>query len=130
MKANLGNGPFFRYYGLAGPIKFNGLNGPGQVIFDFSSGKLKQGFKGKREARKLIQIQPLEKKHFSGILTIVENLPEWFDESARSKAVPTDIRHQMGFVAVSGQREVGFVTLYVAEGRLPHRMACGRYALS
>ena len=66
----------------------------------------------------MIQIQPLEKKHYSGILTIVENLPEWFDKSARSKAVPTDIRHQMGFVAVSGQREVGFVTLYVAEGRL------------
>ncbi len=67
---------------------------------------------------KLTKIQPLEGEHYSGILTIVENLPEWFDESARSRSIPTDIRHQEGFVAVSGQRVVGFVTLYVAEGRL------------
>ena len=31
---------------------------------------------------------------------------------------PIDIRHQEGFVAVSAQRVIGFVTLYVAEGRL------------
>ena len=66
----------------------------------------------------MIQIQPLDKEHYSGVLAIAENLPEWFDESARSKAVPTDIRHQLGFVAVSGQRVVGFLTLYVTEGRL------------
>lgn len=65
-----------------------------------------------------IQIQPLEEEHYSGILAIAEGLPEWFDETARSKSIPTDIRHQAGFVAVSEQRVVGFVTLYVAEGRL------------
>ena len=64
------------------------------------------------------EIKPLEEEHYSGILAVVDNLPEWFDETARSRSVPTDIRHQEGFVAVSGQRVVGFVTLYVAEGRL------------
>ena len=66
----------------------------------------------------LIQIQPLEEEHYAGILTITEGLPEWFDETARSKSILTDIRHQEGFVAVSEQRVVGFMTLYVAEGRL------------
>ena len=66
----------------------------------------------------LIQIQPLEEEHYASILTITEGLPEWFDETARSKSILTDIRHQEGFVAVSEQRVVGFMTLYVAEGRL------------
>ncbi len=66
----------------------------------------------------MAQIQPLAEEHFTGILTIVENLPEWFDETARSRSVPTDIRHQHGFVAVADQKVVGFVTLYVTEGRL------------
>lgn len=67
---------------------------------------------------KSIQIQPLDEEHHSGILTVTDGLPEWFDETARSKSIPIDIRHQEGFVAVSGQRVVGFVTLYVAEGQL------------
>lgn len=66
----------------------------------------------------LIRILPLEERHHSGILAAAEDLPEWFDESAREKSIPIDIRYQEGFVAVSAQRVVGFVTLYVAEGRL------------
>lgn len=66
----------------------------------------------------LIQILPLEEKHQPGILAIADGLPEWFDETARTKSIPIDMRHQEGFVAVSGQRVVGFVTLYVTEGRL------------
>lgn len=64
------------------------------------------------------RIEPLETNHHTGILTVVENLPEWFDETARSRSVPTDLRHQAGFVAVSDHRVVGFITLYVAEGRM------------
>ena len=67
---------------------------------------------------KTARIEPLESKHHSEILEIVNGLPEWFDETARTMSVPTDLRHQPGFVAVSNQRVVGFVTLYVAEGRL------------
>ena len=66
----------------------------------------------------MARIEPLEPKHHSGILEIVEHLPEWFDEIARTRAVPTDLRHQPGFVAVSNERVAGFVTLYVTEGRL------------
>ena len=71
-----------------------------------------------RDKQDLTQIEPLETKHYSGILAVVENLPEWFDETARTKSVPIDLRHQLGYVAVSNRRVVGFVTLYVAEGRL------------
>ena len=66
----------------------------------------------------LTQILPLEEKHHPGILAVAENLPEWYDETARTKSIPIDIRHQEGFVSVSGQKVVGFLTLYVAEGRL------------
>lgn len=71
-----------------------------------------------RDKTDLIRIEPLETKHHSGILAVIENLPEWFDETARTRSVPTDLRHQTGFVAVSDQRVVGFVSLYVAEGRM------------
>ena len=71
-----------------------------------------------RDTQNLSQIEPLDTKHYSGILEIVERLPEWFDETARTRSVPIDLRHQFGFVAVSNQRVVGFVTLYVTEGRL------------
>lgn len=64
------------------------------------------------------QIQSLGKEHYSGTLAIAEELPEWFDETARSESISTDIRHQEGFVAASEQRGVGFVPLYVAEGWL------------
>lgn len=63
-------------------------------------------------------IEPLETKHHAGMLEIVEQLPEWFDETARTRSVPVDIRHQMGFVAVREQKVIGFITLYVAEGRM------------
>ena len=66
----------------------------------------------------LIQILPLEERYHSGIFAVVEDLPEWFDETAKTKSIPVDIRHQEGFVAVSTQRVVGFVTLYVTESRL------------
>lgn len=65
----------------------------------------------------LIQILPLDEKHLSGILAVAEDLPEWFDEAARAKSIPIDIRHQEGFVTVSGQKVVGFVTLYVTESQ-------------
>lgn len=71
-----------------------------------------------RKKQELIRIEPLETKHHAGILAVVENLPEWFDETARNRSVPIDLRHQLGFVAVSNHRVVGFVTLYVTEGRL------------
>ena len=54
----------------------------------------------------------------TGVILVVESLPEWFDETARSHSIPIDIQHQHGFVAVQDGEVAGFVTLYVAEGRL------------
>jgi GNAT superfamily N-acetyltransferase len=63
-------------------------------------------------------IRPLLPEHHPGILALVETLPEWFDADARGRAIPVDIRHQDGFIAVEGDQVVGFVTLFVSEGRL------------
>lgn len=52
------------------------------------------------------------------VQAIAEGLPEWFDGHARKVAIPIDLQHQCGIVAVMDGRVVGFATLYVAEGRL------------
>jgi GNAT superfamily N-acetyltransferase len=54
----------------------------------------------------------------TAVKQIVESLSQWFDDRARNISVPVDIRHQHCFVAVSGDEVVGFITLYVAEGKL------------
>jgi len=53
----------------------------------------------------------------AGIQAVAAGLPEWFDEHARDVAIPTDIRHQEVFVAVAAGEVVGFVSVYVSEGR-------------
>lgn len=57
-------------------------------------------------------------RHHAGVLQVAEALPEWFDQDARTRGIPVDIRHQHGFVAVADGQVVGFITLFVAEGRL------------
>lgn len=52
------------------------------------------------------------------VLAIAGRLPEWFDERAIGTAIPLDIRHHVGYVAESRGQIVGFITLYVADGRL------------
>ena len=37
---------------------------------------------------------------------------------ARTRAIPVDLRQQKVFVAVRGETILGFITLYVAEGRV------------
>ena len=94
------------------------LNHDIDAIFDDVQKRQAQAPRKSAPASQLTQILPLDTKHHSGILAVAEELPEWFDGAARAKSIPVDIRHQEGFVAVSGQKVVGFVTLYVAEGRL------------
>jgi ribosomal protein S18 acetylase RimI-like enzyme len=53
----------------------------------------------------------------AAIVAIANELPEWFDEHARSTAIPTDIRHQTVVVATDGDDVVGFISLYVSDGR-------------
>ena len=52
------------------------------------------------------------------IQAVVQDLPEWFDSRALAVSIPTDIRWQQVLVAETAGRIVGFVSLYVAEGRL------------
>jgi GNAT superfamily N-acetyltransferase len=82
----------------------------------------------------------LVESDYSGVDELVAGLPEWFDERARKTSIPIDIRHQRGFVAERLGQVVGFITLYVAEGRLTigwlgvqrdlHRQGIGRMLLA
>jgi ribosomal protein S18 acetylase RimI-like enzyme len=52
------------------------------------------------------------------IATLARGLEGWFDEHARTIAIPTDVRHQTVFVATEENELLGFISLYVMEGRL------------
>jgi ribosomal protein S18 acetylase RimI-like enzyme len=55
---------------------------------------------------------------FDSVVAIAQALPEWFDDSARNHQIPIDVKHHDGFIAFINGIPVGFVTLYVAQGRL------------
>jgi GNAT superfamily N-acetyltransferase len=66
----------------------------------------------------MIETRPIQEPDHPCILAVAEALPEWFDADARGRAIPADLRHQDGFVALSKGEIVGFITLFFAEGRL------------
>jgi GNAT superfamily N-acetyltransferase len=66
----------------------------------------------------MIETRQIEKQDHPGILAVAEALPDWFDEDARRRAIPADLWHQDGFVALTEGQIVGFITLFVSEGRL------------
>lgn len=66
----------------------------------------------------MIETRQIEEEDHPGILAVAEALPDWFDEDARRRAIPADLRYQDGFVALTEGLIVGFITLFVAEGRL------------
>ncbi|MFN8487079.1 MAG: GNAT family N-acetyltransferase [Caldilineaceae bacterium] len=94
----------------------------------------------------MAQLQPntiicdLTSSDYASVDQLVAGLPEWFDEHARSTSIPIDIKHQRGFVAKRQDKVVGFITLYVAEGKLNigwlgvqhdlHRQGIGRLLLA
>ena len=63
-------------------------------------------------------IRPLTPQDFQGVIDIANSLPEWFDEDARRRAIPVDVRFQDGFIALMGERVAGFILLYISEGRV------------
>jgi GNAT superfamily N-acetyltransferase len=65
-----------------------------------------------------VQIRPAVPDDIPAILSLARGLDAWFDEHARTVAIPTDVRHQTTFVAIERDELIGFITLYVAEGRL------------
>jgi hypothetical protein len=50
----------------------------------------------------MIEVRLMREKDYPAVKQIVESLTQWFDDRARNVSVPIDIRHQHGFVAVSG----------------------------
>jgi GNAT superfamily N-acetyltransferase len=66
----------------------------------------------------VITVRPLRAEDHEAVLVVVEELYEWFDERARRRAIPVDLAHQDAFVAVGDGVVAGFITLYVAEGRV------------
>jgi len=66
----------------------------------------------------MVEIRALKVKDHAGVLAVAEALPEWFDADARGRAIPVDLCHQQGFVALFDEKVIGFITLYVSEGRL------------
>jgi GNAT superfamily N-acetyltransferase len=103
------------------------------VLINPSSGDARVG------ERKMIKVRLMQKGDYPAVKQIVQSLTEWFDDRARNVSVPIDIRHQHGFIAMSGDDVVGFITLYVAEGKLNigwmgvrsdlHRKGIGRLLL-
>ena len=56
-----------------------------------------------------------EPAHAGAILELARRLPEWFTERGIEQ-LKVDVAHQQGYIAVSGNVALGFVTYYVAEG--------------
>lgn len=65
-----------------------------------------------------MKIEPLSSDHYAGIMDVVKELPAWFDEDARTRAIPVDLHFQEGFVALEDEQVLGFITYFVAEGRV------------
>ena len=65
----------------------------------------------------MIEIRQLCDEDAAGVLTIAENLPEWFNETARHTSIPVDTRYKKGFVATDRGTLVGFISRH--GGALP-----------
>jgi len=55
-------------------------------------------------------ILKMQGRHHRGIIALAEALPDWFDEDARKRSIPIDIRIHRGFAALEQDRLIGFVT--------------------
>lgn len=66
----------------------------------------------------MIKISQMTREDYQGILDVADALPEWFDIDARKRAIPIDLCFQDGYVAKEEGTIVGFITLFVSEGRV------------
>lgn len=66
----------------------------------------------------MITIRQITEADYTAVAGIVNDLPEWFDADARERSIPIDVQHHNGFVAIDKSEVLGFITCYVAEGRL------------
>lgn len=63
-------------------------------------------------------IREITERDQSAVLAVAEAIPQWFDADARTRAIPIDLRHHHGYLASSADEIIGFITLFVFEGRL------------
>jgi GNAT superfamily N-acetyltransferase len=67
----------------------------------------------------MIETRPIQESDHAGIMAVVETLHDvWFNDAAYNHDIPSDLRHQHGFVALADGEAVGFITLFFAEGKL------------
>jgi GNAT superfamily N-acetyltransferase len=64
------------------------------------------------------KIIPMAEEHLEQVLQLIEALLDWFDYDARTRAMPIDLQFQEVFVAEVEGHTVGFITIYIAEGRV------------
>jgi len=65
-----------------------------------------------------MSVRRIEERDCAACVAVVKTLTGWFTEDAQQRAVPADLKYQRGFLAELDRRVVGFITLFVAEGRL------------
>jgi GNAT superfamily N-acetyltransferase len=66
----------------------------------------------------MVETRQIREEDYQGIVRVADALPDWFDSDARERSIPIDLKHHDGFIAVADGKIVGFITLFVAEGRL------------
>lgn len=66
----------------------------------------------------MVDIRRMQPDEITAVLSIANALPEWFDADARERAIPIDLHFQDVYVAADDGAILGFITLFVAEGRL------------
>ena len=64
-----------------------------------------------------IDIEDMRPEHHEQILALAKQLPEWFDDKARVRYIPLDLKLHQGYIARSGQRLIAFVTFTSKTGR-------------
>ena len=65
-----------------------------------------------------MKIRKMEPRDEQAVLAIANGLPEWFDEDARTRAIPIDLKHHTTFIAQNDDSIIGFICLHVSGGRL------------
>ena len=66
----------------------------------------------------MISVRSIEARDYAACAFVAKTLTGWFTEDAQIRAIPADLKFQRGFLAESDGQVVGFITLFVAEGRL------------
>lgn len=65
-----------------------------------------------------VKVRTSTSEDYREILNLAAGLPEWFDSDSLQRAIPVDILHQKVFVAESSHSIIGFISLFIAEGRV------------